>query len=443
MKQQCPNCNTINPNLNAFCVNCGYSFRTVGTAASTGPLITSQPTPGLTVTARSNRGLIFTLAGMLAALMIALAAIILIATSGSKPPTVNNPIAAAAVTSPTVPSTTQGIAAGTNGQSSNPEGKTESFDVTPSVPNPTTEVPPTPTNAPTPTPTNTPTPTPTNTPTPTPTPTSTPTPTPKPVSNANKIAFVQPDDNDHWNIYTINFDGTGLTTLIHRDQDVICPAFSPDGQRIVYVLDYEKTRRQIRIVNADGTGDRALTDDSSRNEYPVWVDNQNIIFVSYRNYPSESGNSDIFQLNVDNGSEFMAVQHGGYPSKVGDLTTFTRFTGKYQQIFAMDSSGTRALEGFNSDFDFGMISPDGQRIVASQNYTKLFLLDRNGNKEQLTPDDEIAKDPVWSPDGRYVAYLLRGVSTSVWEINIIDVNTKQVRRLYTNGKLKSYLAWGR
>lgn len=513
MKQECPNCGTINPKLNAFCVNCGNNLRTAGVSSTTGPFVTSQPTPGLTVTSKTNRGLIFTLAGILAALMIGLTAIILIAVSGTKPSSVTNPIAAAEIASPVVSprQTTMAI-----GQSSTSQSKSESPSVTIPTQGATTvsnseQIPdikiqltpgsdltqplivdghtftddqlvtgtvvdgklyqwanrrartvnvqslatssvsassipttsPTFTPVPTETPQPTYTPQPTNTTTPVPTLTPVPTATPIPISNANKIAFCQPDDNNHWNVYTINFDGTGLNTLIHRDQDVISPAFSPDGQRIVYVLDYEKNRRQLRMVNADGSGDRALTDDNSKNEYPFWVDNQNILFVSYRNYPAGSGNSDILQLNVTNGNESMVVQLGGYPSKVGDLTTFTRFTGKYQQIYGMDSSGTRVLEGFNSDFDFGMVSPDGQRIVASQNYSKLYLLDRNGNKEQLTPDGEIAKDPVWSPDGRYVAYLLKGVNNNIWEVNVIDVNTRQTRRLFTNGKLKSYLAWGR
>jgi hypothetical protein len=70
-------------------------------------------------------------------------------------------------------------------------------------------------------------------------------------------------------------------------KDDTTPAVSPDGQRIAY-MSKSSGYWQVNVVNADGTGQRRLTDDWYWNGLPVWSpDGRYIIFVSTRdeNWP--------------------------------------------------------------------------------------------------------------------------------------------------------------
>ena len=74
----------------------------------------------------------------------------------------------------------------------------------------------------------------------------------------NRIAFVSPESgNDE--LYVINVDGTGLTQLTHNDWEWDkYPSWSPDGQQLVFWSNRETRRKQIWIMNADGSNQRPL-----------------------------------------------------------------------------------------------------------------------------------------------------------------------------------------
>lgn len=86
-----------------------------------------------------------------------------------------------------------------------------------------------------------------------------------------KVAFVSPEPgNDE--IFVINHDGTGLTRLTHNDWEWDkYPAWSPDGQQIVFWSNRETRRKQIWIMNADGSNVRNLSNNEFNDWEPVWV----------------------------------------------------------------------------------------------------------------------------------------------------------------------------
>lgn len=57
-------------------------------------------------------------------------------------------------------------------------------------------------------------------------------------------------------------DGTGITTILTDTRNPIAPRWSPDGKQIVIARLLKPgiwDRRQIVIINADGTNERLLT----------------------------------------------------------------------------------------------------------------------------------------------------------------------------------------
>jgi hypothetical protein len=87
----------------------------------------------------------------------------------------------------------------------------------------------------------------------------------------NRIAFVSPESgNDE--IYLINMDGTGLTQLTRNEWEWDkYPAWSPDGQQIVFWSNRDTRRKQIWVMNADGSNVRNLSNNEFNDWEPVWA----------------------------------------------------------------------------------------------------------------------------------------------------------------------------
>ena len=73
--------------------------------------------------------------------------------------------------------------------------------------------------------------------------------------------------------------------------------FSPDGQHVLYTpTDFEKPRG-IFIAGIDGSGERALIQDSSENQFVGWTPGgRGLLFASDR-----SGTWDLWLVHVSNG----------------------------------------------------------------------------------------------------------------------------------------------
>ena len=72
------------------------------------------------------------------------------------------------------------------------------------------------------------------------------------------------------------------------------PSWSPDGSRIAYVS-FQDNFEEIYVMNADGSGQTRLTNNTSIESSPFWSpDGARIAFYSYRD-----GNWEIYMMNAD------------------------------------------------------------------------------------------------------------------------------------------------
>ena len=70
-------------------------------------------------------------------------------------------------------------------------------------------------------------------------------------------------------IYTMDSDGSNVERLTDYSGYDDSPAWSPSGDRIVFVSERDG-HRDLWIVNADGSNPTQLTDDEATDIHPDW-----------------------------------------------------------------------------------------------------------------------------------------------------------------------------
>lgn len=166
--------------------------------------------------------------------------------------------------------------------------------------------------------------------------------------DGSRIVFTSAKDGD-LDIYSMNPDGSDVRRLTREVGYDGGAFFSPDGSMIVYRAQHPESEAEveefrdlladglvrpgvleIRVMNADGTGKRTLTDNGAANFAPFFhPSGEKVIFASNLHDP-ESRNFDLYMIGLDG-------------EGLERITTSEEFDG------------------------FPMFSPDGRRLVFASN----------------------------------------------------------------------------
>ncbi len=210
-------------------------------------------------------------------------------------------------------------------------------------------------------------------------------------------------------LHTINPDGTGDFRVTDSPEDKSWPAWSPDGQRIVFEVNHLNRPVEMQLVNSDGTGLGQIGSFPAYGNTPAWAPDGNRIVFSYVN-----GVDYAIQAMNANGINRVTLTHSPYGdaapawSPDGNRIAFERFG----QIYTMNSDGTQAksitphLAGSGAQPNW---SPDGRQIVFfryPQNTSDLEISVINADGSGLTDltSGHLDLSPAWSPDGTRIVF---------------------------------------
>ncbi|MFB0538094.1 MAG: hypothetical protein ACETWR_24290 [Anaerolineae bacterium] len=243
---------------------------------------------------------------------------------------------------------------------------------------------------------------------------------------------------DPWQICVMDADGANVTILTDSEGDDTTPAWSPDGEHIVFVSTRDGDR-EIYVMDADGRNQVNLTHNPTDDWMPSWSpDGERIAFVSYRD-----GNWEIYVMGTDGSGVIRLTEDKAddwtpsWSPDAAEIAFCSTRDGNWE-IYVMDSNGSPPIKlTENPGNDIAPTwSPDGQWIAfesTRDGNSEIYVMDRNGEQLRNLSNEPMADDhgPSWSPDGsRIVFYSIRDGDWDIYAMNdaggeIVNLNDNE------------------
>jgi dipeptidyl aminopeptidase/acylaminoacyl peptidase len=193
---------------------------------------------------------------------------------------------------------------------------------------------------------------------------------------------------------------------IYRFRLISEPQFSPDGVAVAYVIttiEREKNdyRSSIHVTTIDGSRTRRLTQADSKDSLPRWSpDGKHLAFLSNRTEKPQ-----IWLLRVDGGEAWQAstlkegvISFGWSPDGLSFVVVSKTVEGDDDALEDADKSDVRHITKIR-------YKADGEGFL-DQKPKHLWIVPAfGGSARQLTSADTDDTDPVWSPNGREIAFV--------------------------------------
>ncbi len=234
------------------------------------------------------------------------------------------------------------------------------------------------------------------------------------LSELGRIAFTS-SDLSRRDIWIINPDGTGEKNLTLPLDNILAeaPIWSPDGQTIAYDgLIGVSDARDLVSVNVNGEPVlNQLTFGEGYDCYPSYSpDGQLIVFMSERN-----DNRDLYVMDLEGNdvarlTDSLAQDYEPAWSPAGNLIAFVSRRSGDSEIFVMNTDGSDKVQLSDSDqLDWRPAwSPDGEWIAFESwrnGNADIFIMRKDGSDlQQLTTSEAEDGHPHFSVDGRYIVF---------------------------------------
>ena len=270
--------------------------------------------------------------------------------------------------------------------------------------------------------------------------------------DGERVVFISDRDGNP-EIYIQHLDGSNLTRLTNHPAHDEFPTFSPDGTQVVFNSDREDENFDIYIINTDGGGLRRLTNWRSTEEIRpgCWsADGTQLTLLSNRD-----GKPNVYRMDVEpfspkpvlsvNDANLTSPSYSPdgkkllYVSEAADKTAKVR-------VRDLDTQKDEVVTQLEDADAHPKFSPDGSRI--------LFQSRINGNAEicvsnldgsgmiNLTNNPARDVQPAWSPDGSKIVFVSnRDGNYGVFAIYTMNADGSNAHRIYYTHSISHFPAW--
>jgi tricorn protease len=229
-------------------------------------------------------------------------------------------------------------------------------------------------------------------------------------------------------LYTVSIDG-GMERNAGSDMGVNA-SYSPDGKKLainrkgqVYWRKYYRGAMQTDVTVLDIASKKFtdLTDFDGLDSWPMWSTDGFIYFVSDREgngltniwrVPEAGGKADRVTSFKAGDVRFPAISADGkvivFEHEFGlwKLDVASRKTAPIRLDIAAETQENLAeVRDFNSQADDYDLAPSGRRIVVSVHGEIFTAPTEEGDLRQITDSPARDKEPLYSPDGKWVAFI--------------------------------------
>jgi Tol biopolymer transport system component len=256
-----------------------------------------------------------------------------------------------------------------------------------------------------------------------------------------RIAYVSHLPSGLQEIYTMKPNGTERKQLTNNPAYDTSPAYSPVGKKIAFASQREGQQGgKIYTMNAkDGSAKKNLSGSTDGKDPSYSPDGKKIVFVG------QGEDEDILVMNAKDGSAKKNLTNtppvNGYevrergPAYSPDGTKIVFYKESFRphdvDLYTMNAKlprlrpAVRQLTAYPGEEYSPDWSPSGHRIVFYQvtptKGLRIFTIRPDGTDRQLVVRD--GQDPVWSPEGRKIAFTREG---HVYTVNPDGTSEREV-----------------
>jgi TolB protein len=247
-------------------------------------------------------------------------------------------------------------------------------------------------------------------------------------------------------IYVVDSE-TGETTRLTNnggpDED---PRWSPDKQQIAYVT-RESGDKEINVINREGQDVKRLTNSPGLDESPRWHPEQETLAYVSEVEEENGGGSEIYSIALENG-KIDQVTFDGPAEELGDwspdgewLIFYNLEPEEEQGLWLRNPAGVNLLRLTEGNDSHPVWSPDGKYIafVRQQDDTQAIYLGqpaKGGSWEDGVEETRLTYwgfddySPAWHPNSKNLAFVSTRDGNP--EIYIMQADGAEQRRLTSN-----------